>query len=148
MSSSKSCRLRAKGETIKFDTADGDKEYMIKPMINEQLLEVVKLGEQNKGMEAAMKMAKYSLNNHESNIMGDSGELEPFDDEEVKAMPSNFLLELLNIAKKVNGLDKMFDFQKGVKGVPLNHPTLNSPLNKLSSNNSEGVKNQNRQIIS
>ena len=31
----KGCRLRAKGETIEFDTADGKKKFTLKPLKNE-----------------------------------------------------------------------------------------------------------------
>lgn len=107
----KGCRLRAKGKEIVFDTADGKKKFTLKPLRNEQLLKVTELGEQEKGMESALLMAKCSLNN------GLQKEEEHFDDEEIKQMEACFLMPILKEAAELNGLGDMFDFQKRA-GVP------------------------------
>ena len=138
----KACRLRAKGEIISFDTEEGIKEYRIKPIKNEQLLEITDLGEKNKGMEAALLMAKYSLN-RDSKI--ENGTEEPFDDEEIKQMEVSFLIPLLKKCAEINGLGDMFDFQaRAEKQLP----SQSNPLVPELGKNTVVVGNSARRILS
>ena len=104
----KGSRLRAKGEKIEFDTEDGKKVFELRPLKNKQLLEITELADKKEGIKAAMMMAKFSLN-------GDprikNGEEEAFNDEEMEDMDAPFLLQIMKVASKINGLEDMFDFQ-------------------------------------
>ncbi len=120
----KGSRLRAKGKEIKFETEDGIKTYLLRPIKNEQLMEVAELGDKKKGFEAAMLMAKYSIN-RDPKI--ENGTEEPFDDAEIKDMDSPFLIQIMKEAAKLNGLGDVFDFQQ--RGVGTSQPT--DPKNPL-----------------
>ncbi len=104
----KGSRLRAKGEKIVFDTEEGKKEFELRPLKNKQLLEVTELADKKAGIKAAMLMAKYSLNADPKIV---NGEEDAFDDEEMDDMDAPFLLQIMKIASKINGLGDMFDFQ-------------------------------------
>lgn len=123
----KGSRLLAKGEKIIFDTEEGEKIYTLKPLKNYQLLEITEKGEQKKGMEATMLMVKYSLNNSPEIVNGIE---QPFDDEEIKEMPTPFLLQTLKLAAKLNGLEEMFDFQAREQGKGLTTPNPSQPESK------------------
>lgn len=100
-------RLRAKGEKIVFDTEDGQKEYLIKPLRNEQLLEIQELWDSKKQTDANIKFVMYSLNRDPKIEAG----TEPyFTEEEIKQMETPFLIEIMKTASKVNGIDKMVEF--------------------------------------
>ena len=104
----KGSRLRAKGEKIEFDTEEGKKTYELKPLKNKQLLEIVELADKKENMKSAILMAKYSLNADPKIV---NGQEDAFDDEEMNEMDAPFLLQILKIAAKINGLGDMFDFQ-------------------------------------
>ena len=106
-------RLRAKGEKIIFDTEDGDKEYLIKTIKNEQLLEIQGFWDKKDDPKASAKantlFVKYSLNRSPKI---ENGTEEPFDDDEIAQMETNFLLQVLEVAARVNGLEKAISFQQ------------------------------------
>ena len=104
----KGSRLRAKGEEIEFDTEDGKKKYKLRPIKNKQLLEVTELADKKEGIKAAMLMAKFSLN---ADPKIKNGEEDAFDDEEMEDMEAPFLLQIMKVAARINGLEDMFDFQ-------------------------------------
>lgn len=107
----KGSRLRAKGEKIIFDTEDGKKTYILRPLKNRQLLEIVELGDKKdpkSGMQATIKLAKYSLN-RDKKIQ--DGVEESFTDEEIEDMETPFLMQILKLAVKINGLETVMDFQ-------------------------------------
>lgn len=110
---SKGCRLRAKGQIVKFDTEDGEKEFLIKPLKNEQLLEIQELWDKKESKEAQNKanvlFVKYSINRDPKIVDGTE---EPFTDEEIEQMETNFLIQIMETAAKVNGLEKAMEFQK------------------------------------
>ena len=106
------CRFRAKGEKIEFDTDEGKKEYLLKPLKNKQLLEIVELGEKKEGIKAALIMAKYSLNADPKIINGTE---KPFTDEEMEEMEAPFLLQIMKKTAKLNGLEDMFDFDAEIE---------------------------------
>ena len=119
-------RLRAKGEIVKFDTEDGEKEYLIKPIKNEQLLEIQEFWDKKDDPKASAKantlFVKYSLN-RDPKI--ENGTEPPFDDEEVAQMETNFLLQVLEVAARVNGLEKAISFQQRSQqgqSAPSNQP--------------------------
>ena len=132
------CRLRAKGEKIIFDTEDGEKEYLIKPIKNEQLLEIQELWDKKEDTKAQAKantlFVKYSLN-RDSKIV--AGTEEPFTDDEIAQMETNFLIEILEVAARVNGMEKMVSFQqRSQAGQPTlpSKPTKQDILNSLNKN--------------
>ncbi len=104
----KGSRLRAKGEKIEFDTEDGKKTFELRPLKNKQLLEVTEVADKKEGIKAAMLMAKFSLN---ADPRIKNGEEDAFDDEEMEEMEAPFLLQIMKVAAKINGLEDMFDFQ-------------------------------------
>ena len=104
----KGSRLRAKGEKIEFDTEDGKKTFELRPLKNRQLLEVTEVADKKEGIKAAMLMAKFSLN---ADPRIKNGEEDAFDDEEMEEMEAPFLLQIMKVAAKINGLEDMFDFQ-------------------------------------
>ncbi len=104
----KGSRLRAKGEKIEFDTEDGKQTFELRPLKNKQLLEVTELADKKAGIKAAMLMAKFSLN---ADPKIKNGEIDAFDDEEMDEMDAPFLLQIMKVASKINGLEDMFDFQ-------------------------------------
>ena len=110
-------RLRAKGEKIIFDTEDGQKEYLIKPLTNAEFLEIQELWDKKEQTKANTLFVKYSLNKDPKILkyMIDStakGAEKPFEDEEIALLETPFLIQIMEIASKVNGIDKMIDFQK------------------------------------
>ena len=110
----KGSRLRAKGEKIVFDTEDGKKTFELRPIKNKQLLEVTEIADKKEGLKAVMLMAKFSLN---ADPRIKNGEIDAFDDEEMEDMDAPFLLQIMKVATKINGLEDMFDFQlKGQQG--------------------------------
>ena len=104
----KGCRLRAKGEKIEFDTENGKKTFELRPIKNKQLLEVTEIADKKQGLKAAMLMAKFSIN---ADPKIKNGQEDAFDDEEMDDMPAPFLLQIMRVAAKINGLEEMFDFQ-------------------------------------
>ena len=129
----KGSRLRAKGKKIEFDTEEGKKEYELRPLKNKQLLEVVELADKEKNMNAAMLMAKYSLN---ADPKIANGQEDAFDDEEMEEMDTPFLLQILKTAAEINGLGDMFDFQLrgGKQSLDPNSKELENPYEALNKN--------------
>ena len=136
----KGCRLRACGEKIELETEDGKKEYELRPLKNKQLLEVVEVADKKEGVKAAILMAKFSLNASKKIVEGIE---EPFTDEEMEDMDTPFLLQILKIATKINGLEEMFDFQlRAQQGMSPSQPEskkdiLNKNLELLNQNPSK-----------
>ncbi len=129
----KGCRLRACGEKIIFETEEGKKEYFLRPMKNKQLLEITELGEKEQGIQAAILMAKYSLNADPKIVNGTE---EPFSDEEMDELETPFLLQIMKTAAKINGLGDMFDFQlrEGKQQLDPNLKKSGSPYEVLNKN--------------
>ena len=129
----KGSRLRAKGEKIEFDTEDGKKVYELRPLKNRQLLEITEIADKKQGMKSAMLMAKYSLNADPRIVNGTE---EPFTDEEMEELESPFLLQILKIVAKINGLEEMFDFQLrgGKQQLDPNSKKSETPLEVLNKN--------------
>ncbi len=132
----KGSRLRAKGEKIVLDTVDGKKEFELHPMKNKQLLEVVELADKKQGLKAAILMAKYSLNADPKIV---NGEVDAFDDEEMDEMEAPFLLEILDIAAKINGLEDMFDFQQRGQQGQLDSATKPESKGNILDKNLEAI---------
>lgn len=110
-------RLRAKGEKIVFDTEDGEKEYLIKPLTNSEFLELQGLWDKKEEKKANTLFVKYSLNRDPKILKylidpKAEGAEKPFEDEEIAQLETPFLIQIMEIASKVNGIDKMLDFQK------------------------------------
>lgn len=110
-------RLRAKGEKIIFDTEDGQKEYLIKPLTNAEFLELQELWDKKEQNKANTLFVKYSLNRDPKILkyMIDpkaEGTEKPFEDEEIAQLETPFLIQIMERASKVNGIDKMLDFQR------------------------------------
>ncbi len=129
----KGCRLRAKGEKIEFDTEEGKKSFFLRPMKNRQLLEITELGEKKQGIQAAILMAKYSLNADPKIVNGTE---DPFTDEEMNEMETPFLLQIMKVSARINGLEEMFDFQLrgGKQALDPNSKNLENPLEVLNKN--------------
>ena len=127
----KGSRLRAKGEKVEFDTEEGKKTYELRPLKNKQLLEVVELADKKQGLKSSILMAKYSLN-ADSRIV--NGTEEPFTDEEMDEMDTPFLLQILKIAAKINGLEDMFDFQLRAGSQLSDSKKPETPLEVLKRN--------------
>ena len=100
---SKASQLRAKGEKVSFETETGLIEYLIKPLKNKELLEVMELAEKNNSKAMLKLFLKYSLIKDDPSLT----------DADIEDMDASYLLELLKIISKVNKLEGMFDFQKG-----------------------------------
>lgn len=132
------CRLRAKGEKVVFDTEDGKKEYLIRPLRNEQLLEIQELWDKKEDSKAQAKantlFVMYSLNRDDKIVNGSE---ESFGEEEVKDMETPFLLDIMETAARVNDMEKAVSFQKrtqeGLAGVPLKSSAKDT-LEYLQSN--------------
>ena len=120
-------RLRAKGEEIVFDTADGKKTYELRPIKNKQLLEVVEKADKKESMKAALLLAKYSLN-RDPKI--ENGSEKPFTDEEMEETEAPFLIQIMEKAAKINGLGDAFDFQLKGKEAPPEQDSTKSPFEK------------------
>lgn len=112
---SKVSQLIGKGEKIEFETENGKVEFLIKPLKNKELLEVVELAEKKDNKSMLIKLMYYSLQKDDPTIT----------EKEIEDMDTSFLLDILKIITKVNRLEGMFDFQVG--GQSSNPPALKKP---------------------
>lgn len=126
--------IRAKGEVLKY----GGKEINLVPLNADQLLEVQEsstnkgLSEEKRGMNSLLLLAVHSVNNG----------VEKKDDEtsidEMKKMPTDFLMDVFKKAVKINKLESAFDFQvRGRQGhVPngIQNTSVQNTFQELNQN--------------
>lgn len=104
---SKISQLIGKGEKIEFDTENGKVEFLIKPLKNKELLEVIDFAERKDTKDMLLRLLRFTLQKDDGSVT----------DQEIENMETPFLMQLLKVITKVNGLEGMFDFQAGGQSI-------------------------------
>ncbi|MHA1827957.1 MAG: hypothetical protein ACTSX6_04835 [Candidatus Heimdallarchaeaceae archaeon] len=95
----KADKLLEVGENISFEVKGEKVEFMIKPLKNKELLEIMKLAENQDTESMMLKMVFYSLHKDDPSFTMD----------QVRELP--YLFDFLKVITKVNHLEDLFDFQ-------------------------------------
>lgn len=129
-------RFRAKGEEIIFKTEEGEKTFNLKPIKNRQLLEVAEFADKKQGLKAAILLAKHTINNSTEIVEGIE---KPFTDDEMEELESPFLFQLMKVSARLNGLEDMFDFQRGVQTQDSGKDPYERNLELINNNPSKKI---------
>ena len=105
---SKASRMIAKGEMVSFETENGTVDWVIKPLKNKELLEIIDLAEKKDTKSMLNKMLMYTLEKDDPEITM----------QDIENMSASYLMKILKLITKVNGLEGMLDFQVSGSNTP------------------------------
>jgi len=120
---SKTSRLRARPEKVVFETETGDIEYSIRPLKTKEILHMQELVSAKKDTEAFVYFIYITLKKDDPDIS----------EEDVKELEANYLMKLMKVIERVNGMEGMFTEKSEIikkKSEELKNPVLG--LNKES----------------